>query len=159
MVMRENPRGGSGATKTVVAICRSENANDIHALIQNWIQPGSTVRTDELPAYKGLPPLLYTHEFVNHSVEFSTDAGVNENQAESFFSRMRRSQKGIYHRITPHYMIDYANEMVWREEMRRTDTAAQLKSLVFRTFGAGMSPDWRGYSQGHRRRQELLFAA
>lgn len=159
IVMRQNEVNGSGAQKTVVAICRSENANDVHALIHKWIQPSSTVRTDELPAYKNLPPLLYNHEFVNHSVEFSTDTGVNENQAESFFSRMRRSEIGVYHRITPHYMLDYANEMAWREEMRRTDTAAQLKNLVSRTFNAGISPDWRAYSHGHRRQVELLFAA
>jgi transposase-like protein len=159
LVMRENAGKKRGGGRTVVEICNRENAANVSALVKKWIQPGTTIRTDELPAYKNLPPLFYKHEFVNHSVEFSTDTGINENQAESFFSRMRRAERGIYHRITPHYMKDYANEMVWRENVRCTPTHLQLKILASRVFNAGISPDWRGYSQGHHRQVELLFAA
>lgn len=159
MIMRENNGKGLGAGRSVVAICPSETEPYVSGLVKKWIEPGSTVRTDELPAYKNLPPLLYKHESVNHSDEFSTDTGVNENQAESFFSRFRRAQKGTYHRITPHYMLDYANEMVWHEEVRCETTESRLRKLVRRVFYAGRSKDWRGYSQGNRRPEELLFTA
>lgn len=157
MTMRENAGNRQGASRTVVAICSSENAADVEALAKLWIEPGSTIRTDELPAYKNLTQMSYKHEFVNHSVEFSSGTGVNENQAESYFSRFRRGERGVYHRITPHYMIDYANEMAWHEDVRRKDTATQLQMLVFRVFNAGISPDWRGYSQGHHRQREVIF--
>ncbi len=160
IVMREKNDGKKeGAGRTVTIICRSENPKDIAALITMWVEPGSTIRTDDHPAYRSIPRILYKHEVVNHKVEFSSDTGVNENQCESFFSRMRRSQTGIYHRITRHYMIDYANEMVWHEEVRHMDTEARMRNLVRRVFNAGRSPDWSGYSHGHRRQKELLFAA
>jgi len=161
MVMREYAGWKAGASKTVVEICRSENSQDVKRLAKKWIEPGSTIRTDENKAYtvlKRIEGLNFHHEVVNHSVEFSTDAGVNENQAESYFSRLRRSQKGIHHRITPHYMIDYASEMAWREEARREPTVKQMKKLVARVFNAGLSKDWRGYSQGRRRRVEKMAA-
>jgi transposase-like protein len=150
---------GKGSARTLVAVCRSENGADIEALVKQHVEQQSLIRSDELPGYGNLKLMGYEHQVVNHSVEFSTDDGVNENQAESFFSRMRRACIGVYHRITPRYMIDYATEMAWREDIRRENTRVQLADLVKRVFGAGMSVDWRGYSQGHKRQVELMFSA
>lgn len=156
MVIREVLQGGRGASRTIVEVCRSENARDAEALARKWIKPGSTVHTDEWTAYGNFTLLGYKHETVNHQIEFSTDDGVSDNQAESYFSRLRH---GIwcYHRMTPQYMLDYACEMAWREEVRRKNTTQQLKNLATRVFGAGPSPDWCRYWQGNHRRNELLF--
>jgi transposase-like protein len=158
IVVRENDQMGLGAGRTVVEVVRTESGMVVEALAEKWIEPGATVSTDESPAYGQFGNKGYTHQSVNHRVEFSTDMGVNENQAESLFARVKRAEKGIYHRITPHYLIDYANEMAWREDVRRMDTGTQLKNLVFRVFSAGLSIDWRGYSHGHRRLEEQVFA-
>jgi ISXO2-like transposase domain len=73
---------GKGAARTVVAVCRSENAVDI---VKARVDDQSLIRTDELSAYSNLKYMGFTHKTVNHSIEFSTDDGVNQNQAESFF--------------------------------------------------------------------------
>jgi len=148
---------GRGASRTLVAICRSENAKDIEALVNRHVAKHSTIVSDELSAYGNLKYMGYLHETVNHSKEFSTTAGVNQNQAEAFFSRMRRACIGIYHRVTPRYMLDYASEMAWREDWRRKDTGQQLHSLVRRVFGAGVSADWMNYCRGNKRQAELIF--
>ena len=142
-----------------MAICRSENTADIEALVKQHVERASTIRSDELPAYGNLKYMGYGHEVVNHSEEFSTDDGINQNQAESFFSRMRRACIGIYHRITPKYMLDYATEMAWREDVRRTDTKNQMALLLGRVCGAGLSKDWFNYCRGNKRKIELLFRA
>jgi ISXO2-like transposase domain len=36
---------------------------------------------------------------VNHSREFKSDEGACANEAESWFSRLRRAEMGIHHRI------------------------------------------------------------
>lgn len=148
-----------GATRTVVAVCRSENGADIEALVRKHVQKGSLIRSDELPAYGNLKLMGYDHEAVNHSTEFSTDSGINQNQAESFFSRMRRATIGIYHRITPRYMLDYASEIAWREDVRRDDTNQQMRDLFSRVCTAGVSMDWINYCRGNKRQTELLFQA
>jgi len=150
---------GKGAARTLVAVCRSENAGDIEALVTQLVMRRSCIRSDEWSAYGNLKTMGYTHEVVNHSVEFSSDEGYNQNQAESFFSRMRRACIGIYHRITPLYMLDYATEMAWREDVRRQDTIHQMHGLVRRVFGAGLSCDWLNYCRGNKRKRELLFQA
>lgn len=148
---------GMGASRTIVAICRSENAKDISALADKFIKKGSIIRSDELSAYGNLKYKGYGHETVNHSKEFSTDTGVNQNQAESFFSRMRRACIGVYHRITPKYMLDYSAEIAWREDVRRDSTIDQLHMLVKMVFGSGVSLDWSNYCRGNKRKVELLF--
>lgn len=150
---------GKGATRTLVAICRSENNVDIESLVRQHVASQATIRTDELPAYGKLKLMGYVHEVVNHSEEFSSDEGFNENQAESFFSRMRRACIGIYHRITPKYMLDYACEMAWREDVRRRDIRSQMAELVRRVMRSGLSADWNNYCRGNKRTAELLFEA
>lgn len=150
---------GKGACRTLVAVCRSENTADIEALVRQHVAHQATIRSDELPAYGNLKLMGYVHQAVNHSEEFSTDEGINQNQAESFFSRMRRACIGVYHRITPKYMLDYATEMAWREDVRRQDTKTQMAALLGRVCNAGLSTDWFNYCRGNKRKAELLFRA
>lgn len=150
---------GKGALRTIVAVCRSENSTDADALVRQYVARGSMIRTDEMHAYGNLKLMGYMHEVVNHSIEFSTDDGVNENQAESYFSRMRRSCIGIYHRITPRYMLDYATEIAWREDVRRLDVRQQMANIVGRVFSIGPLSDWTNYCRGNHRKMELLFVA
>lgn len=158
MVLRESfGVKGEGASKTVVAVCKSENQADIDALVKKYIEKQSTIRTDELSAYGNVKLMGYTHETVNHSVEFSDPNGVNQNQAESYFSRMRRAAIGVYHRITPKYMVDYASEIAWREDVRRTNTRDQFSQLMKSVFRSGVSMDWCNYSVGNKRKTEILF--
>ena len=159
IAMRQKASDGNGAARTVVATVRSENAADIEALVLKNIEKGSIVRSDELTAYGNLKYLGYVHETVNHSEAFSTDDGINQNQAESYFSRFQRACIGIYHRITPKYMIDYAVETAWREDVRRVNTQEQFRLMVSRILNAGVSRDWCNYSHGHKREAEILFVA
>ena len=119
------------------------------------MKKGSKVYTDELPAYRKLQYIGFSHETVNHSREFSTDAGVNQNQAESYFSRLRRAFIGVFHRITPRYMLDYSCEMNWREDMRRTDLLGQVTDLFYKVTNTPHSKDWRNYVRGNKREGEL----
>ena len=57
---------------------------------------------DELHAFYGA-------KRVNHSVAFM-DEGVCTNQAESFFSRLRRMEVGTHHHIAGPYLNSYAGE-------------------------------------------------
>ena len=60
----------------------------------------------------------YLTKRINHSLAYS-DGEACTNQAESFFSRIRRAEIGIHHQIAGPYLNSYANEMAWREDNRR----------------------------------------
>jgi hypothetical protein len=113
MVVRQCMKG-EGAVRTIVECVPAEDYAAVSQLADRYLGDDvELVMTDEHPAYGGLAA-RFDHKTVNHTTEFSTDEGVNNNQAESFFTRARRLVVGQIHRITPKYMLDYANEIAWR---------------------------------------------
>lgn len=158
---------GKGGERTISVICKSENSRDALSLANRFIRPGSLVMTDENPAYSQLSEQIdpttmtrkWAHKTVVHSIEFSSDDGINDNQCESYFSRMRRWVKGVSHQATPRYLADRSVEFAWREDYRRLPFGAKLELLLTAIFCRGPSVWWRGYWQGHHRNDEILYEA
>ncbi len=158
MVLRElYPLPGIGAKRSIVAVCMSENEIAATELAMLYIVPNTQIMTDENAAYNRLD-FQYDHDTVQHQIEFSTDTGINDNQAESYFSRLRRYVLGVGHRIQSKYMMDIAVEMAWRDDIRKTTEGQKLCDLTKSIFGAGLSRWWRGYWQMFHRAGEILFA-
>lgn len=154
MVLREiHPEKGSGAVRTRVAVATAESEKVAVELARRLVQPSSVIMTDENAAYNTLA-CWYEHHSVEHAKMFVDPDGVNENQAECFFSRLRRAEYGTYHGFRTKYLVDYAQEFAWREDMRRNTELEKLQDLVSRVFKNGMSVWWRGYWQGHHREGE-----
>jgi predicted AAA+ superfamily ATPase len=84
--------------------------SDAVPLIRQHVASGTILHGDESNAWERLHA-SYDMYRVNHSAEYVSDEGANVNQAESFFSRLRRSEYGIHHRISGQYLYQYANEM------------------------------------------------
>jgi transposase-like protein len=146
---------GRGAVKTRVSVAMHENSEAADLLAARFIKPGSTVWTDESGAYTNYSQ-HFDHDVVEHSVEYSRFDGVNENQAESYFSRMRRAEYGIFHGFRKKYFHDYLQEFAWREDSRRLTTQQKLASLFENIRSNGRSIWWRGYWQGHQRDGEYM---
>jgi transposase-like protein len=83
---------------------------------------------------------------VNHSQRFM-DKGVCTNQAESYFSRLRRMEVGTHHHIAGKYLNAYAGEAAWREDYRRTDNGNQAARVGFAAMASRQSRQWAGYWQ------------
>jgi ISXO2-like transposase domain len=95
---------------------------------------------------------------INHSEAYSKN-GACTNQAESYISRLRRAEIGQHHHIAGRYLAQYAGEMAWREDMRRTANGTQFNACGRLALGHPPSPAWAGYWQRHRRTEELRQAA
>ncbi|MGH7156413.1 MAG: transposase, partial [Acetobacteraceae bacterium] len=55
---------------------------------------------------------------------------VYTNNAEEFFSRMRRAEIGHHHHVADPYLVRYAQEAAWREDHRRTDNSRQVQGVM-----------------------------
>ncbi len=125
VVMRE--RNG----RTLPFVYRKES--DAIPAIRERISVRSTVHADESRGWDTLHA-FYDMRRTNHSVAFSKD-GACTNQAESYFSRLRRAEIGTHHRISGQYLNRYAPEMAWREDHRRRPAArAHPHSRNFRRY-------------------------
>ncbi|MEB1997577.1 transposase, partial [Xanthomonas campestris pv. campestris] len=145
---------GAGSERVMAFVCRAENEANVIALAQRFIQRGSLVMSDESPAYNRLGS-WFEHYSVQHSHEYSTDEGVNNNAAESWNSRIRRHEYGVSHGFRPKYIQDYACEMVWRENFRRACQISRVHALLKSMVQSPRSTWWRGYFQGNHRETEL----
>ena len=92
--------------------------SDAVPLIRQHVASGTIIHADESSAWERLHASYDTRR-VNHSQEYATDDGISVNQAESYFSRLRRAEIGQHHRFSGRYLYQYANEMAWREDNRR----------------------------------------
>ena len=110
VVLRER----KGRTLPFVVRREAEGAE----IVQQRVALGSELHADEGPHWDELEFLFNAHR-INHSEAFSWD-GACTNQAESYFSRLRRAVDGQHHHVSKQYLHQYANEAAWREDHRRT---------------------------------------
>lgn len=115
-------------------------------LIRANVASGAIVHADEAASWDQLHASYDTRR-VNHSVEFKAEDGANTNQAESYFSRLRRAQYGVHHRIAGPYLHQYANEMAWREDNRRVANGIQHRWIARAALAHPKSETWAGYWQ------------
>ena len=86
---------------------------------------------------------------INHSVAYS-DGESCTNQAESFFSRLRRMVNGQHHSVSPDYLHQYAAHAAWLEDHRRLDNGALCHRALGLALGHDISSNWKGYWQRRR---------
>ena len=137
VVMRE--RGGI----TLPFVFRSE-AQGVQA-IGARVEAGSIIHADEARGWDAMHDRFLTKR-INHQ-ECYSDGEACTNQAESFFSRLRRAEIGIHHHISGRYLYQYANEMAWRENNRRVSNGAQYLGVTAAALNAPVSRQWKGYWQ------------
>jgi transposase-like protein len=129
--------------ETLTQVHKSEA--DGVAFVASTVQPGATIHADEASHWDALEARYLTKR-VNHSVEYAT-VESNTNQAESFFSRLRRAEIGTHHHIAGPYLSAYAMEMAWREDNRRVSNGEQYLMAVGAALGHPVSRQWKGYWQ------------
>jgi ribosomal protein L37AE/L43A len=113
-------------------------------LIRFHVASGTIVHADESRGWDALHASFDTRR-INHSVEYVAEDGANVNQAESWFSRLRRAEYGIHHRISGPYLQSYSDEMAWREDARRQSNGMQWHRMTGAALRHPMSERWRGY--------------
>ena len=106
--------------KTITFVSKTEDASV--PTLHDRIEAGSTVYADEASHWDAMHA-RYETKRINHSRAYCDGDGCT-NQAESFFSRLRRAEIGTHHHIAGPYLASYAAEMDWREDRRRVAMAS-----------------------------------
>ena len=96
--------------------------------IRRRIARGTVVHADESPAWNPLHA-RFAMQRINHQHGYSID-GACTNAAESYFSRLRRAELGHHRHIAGPYLVRYAQEAAWREDLRRVSNGEQMHGVV-----------------------------
>jgi len=137
VIMRE--RNG----RTLPFVFKSEDA--ALGTIFARVDQDATVYADEA-AHWDMLHARYLTKRINHSEAYA-DGKTSTNQAESFFSRMRRAEIGTHHKIAGPYLSAYASEMAWREDNRRVSNGEQYLMTASAALTHPVSRQWKGYWQ------------
>ncbi|MGH6870870.1 MAG: IS1595 family transposase [Rhizomicrobium sp.] len=132
--------------RSLPAVFRSEGA--ALAWIKSRVEAGTLVNADEAPGWNDLHS-KFEMKRINHQEAYSLD-GACTNQAESYFSRLRRAEMGHHHHVSGPYLLRYAQESAWREDARRVDNGAQVRRVTELALKRGPSADFAGYYQRHK---------
>ena len=131
-------RGSVGKTPVIGALDRSTNTIEarvlrytdretLHEFIEDVVQPGAMVYTDEASAYNRMP---FPHEAVTHSAGEYVRGPVHTNGIESFWSMLKRAHKGTYHKMSPKHLQRYVTEFTGRHNAKNLGTLSQMKNIA-----------------------------
>jgi ISXO2-like transposase domain len=85
---------------------------------------------------------------INHHEAYSRD-GACTDQAEEYFSHLRRAEIGIHRHIAGDYLLRYAQENSRREDNRRVSNGDQVSRVAALALKRGKLVDFTGYWQRH----------
>lgn len=126
--------------RTLTAVFQTED--EAVPMIRRRVQPGSVILADEAAGWDALHG-WFTAKRINHSIAFMDD-GVCTNQAESFFSRLRRMVGGQHHKVSARHLHAYAAHAAWMEDTRRLDNGAIANRALGLALAAPQSRVWTG---------------
>ncbi|MFA5064192.1 MAG: IS1595 family transposase [Dehalococcoidia bacterium] len=114
---------------------------NLKGIIRNHVDTNSTIMTDEFLAYKGLSKEFAGHQTVNHSTKEYARGNAHVNNAEGYFSVLKRGIVGVYHHISEQHLDRYLDEFNFRYNSRKVEDGLRMilaiesvegKRLMFR---------------------------
>ncbi len=96
---------------------------------------GSTLYTDAGAWYGQLGREFRSHQSVDHSAGEYVRGSVTTNQAEGFFSQLKRSIDGTHHHVSVEHLPRYLAEFDFRYTTRKLTDTARMGRLMGQTGG------------------------
>jgi transposase-like protein len=104
--------------------------NTFKAVIEENVQPGARIMTDDWSGYRSLKNDGWKHESVKHSMYEYVRGDVHTNSIEGFFGMLKRGLNGIYHSVSKKHLHRYLAEFQYRYNMRDlTDGQRIVKAI------------------------------
>ena len=98
----------------------------LRGMVEESVEEGAMVYTDQNVSYKGLIKKNYKHEAVNHSVGEYIKGQAHTNGVESFWSMLKRGHMGVYHKMSSKHLQRYIDEYAGRRNIRPLATMEQI---------------------------------
>ena len=107
----------------------------IQPIIEEQVQYGATIYTDEWWAYRDLNQ-LYNHAIVNHAARQYVNGIIHTNTIEGFWGQFKRSIIGIYVQVSPKHLQRYVDEAVYRYNTKALTDGHKALNLLGKETGS-----------------------
>ena len=115
--------------KVSATVIQGTTQENLEEFIQERVEPGSTVYTDDHSGYASLWT-SFEHQSVRHSVREFVKGQAHTNGIESFWALLKRGYYGTYHRMSEKHLDRYVAEFSGRHNARPLDTIEQMAHMV-----------------------------
>jgi len=122
-------RGG----RVVIKAIPDRTRNTILAIIEEYVEAGSTIYTDGWKGYNRLPK-KYKHDFVVHSDRQYADGDVHTNNIENVWGYFKKSIRNAHHHISDKHVQLYLDEASWKFNNRHLSTKERFLMLVTKSM-------------------------
>lgn len=137
-------QGGSGKTIVMGMVERDgqvragviddTKAETLQPIIQENVERGARVYTDEHSGYRGLGG-RYTHRTVAHGKGEYVRKATHTNTIESVWAMVKRQYVGTHHWISAKHLDAYLNEITFRINRRELDKGQRHQALLSQIEG------------------------
>ncbi len=109
------------------------------AIASQVVTSASRLMTDEGRQFNQVGREFLSHETVNHNIGEYARGSVTSNQAENFFSQLKRSLDGTHHHISKEHLPRYLAEFDFRYSTRDLTDTQRMQRLMGRTADRRLS--------------------
>lgn len=95
----------------------------------------TTLHTDGYGPYRAIGAEMAGHEYVDHSRAEYVRGEVSTNQAENYFSQLKRSIDGTHHNVSDHHLPRYLAEFDFRYSTRELTDGQRMGQLLGQVEG------------------------
>ena len=139
-MLRENAGSGKHYGKTPVVgmierdgrvraiVVPNTRRDTLGPLVEENIEPGTSVFTDEYGSYRGLG-LNFDHRVVYHAERY-VDGQVHTNRIENFWALLKRGLHGTYISVQPFHLFRYLDERMFTFNMRDLDDYGRFATVL-----------------------------
>lgn len=121
-------RGLNGKIRTLVI--PNTEINTILPVMNEWIEKGAIMVTDEARQYKKSLDVDFFHVSVNHTDGQYVNGAFTTNSIENFWSTFKRGIIGIYHYVSPKHLQRYATEFEYRYNNREDSGVTKFNTAL-----------------------------
>lgn len=133
-------RGGHVVAKPIPR----PDVENIVGYINEHVQVGSTIYSDDHRAYLPVKSVFYRHDSVTHSDgQYVKEGGVHINAIENVWSILKRTILGVHHHVSNRHLKRYLNEVCFRLNEGNVNVHVKERVAVLCALCAGARLPWK----------------
>ena len=107
--------------RIILKVIEKASGKEIKPIIKSKVAKESTIITDGFGGYYGLKNHFERHIILNHSKNNRNISQYNTSTLEGFWTLVKRSFIGQYHKISREHLQEYLNEMAFKYNHKKTN--------------------------------------
>lgn len=143
----KNVQGRSTKTKTaVLSVTQREgkiysqklqtvSSQNIKEVLRKRVSRNATLNTDTFPAYRPVGRKYKKHNVVDHATGEYVSGEGHTNNAEGYFSQLKRSLSGTFHQVSSKHLDRYLAEFDYRYNTRKEKDAKRMVNAIKKSNG------------------------